>query len=134
MIRDYLFRARERTARYSGERWGVPIGLVGPAVVNDPAGRSQHEIDVLALAQGARRYDEGARIVVVGEAKSSNRRRDVRDLARLESIRDLLVRRGHDAADAHLARFSREGFDDALVQAAGRREDVDLVDLVELYG
>lgn len=31
--------AVEWTARHSGDRWGKPVGVVGPTVVNDPDGR-----------------------------------------------------------------------------------------------
>lgn len=126
--------ARVWTARYSGDRWGASVGEVGPAVVNDPAGRSQHQLDVLALPLGAGRHDEHAPIAVLGEAKCTNRLRSCADLTRLEHVRELLVRRGLDAADSHLALFSRDGFDEALRTVAGERADVHLIDLATLYG
>ncbi|MBT0774221.1 hypothetical protein KIH74_35080 [Kineosporia sp. J2-2] len=121
------------TARYSGDRWGQEIGRTGPAVVNDAAGRSQHQLDVLALERNSQRFDTKARIVMLGEAKSTNRKRTPADLERLERIRELLVARGWDAAAAQLALFSREGFDQNLVDVTGERADVHLIGLDDLY-
>lgn len=125
--------ARVWTARYSGDRWDRAVGEVGSAVVNDPAGRTQHEIDVVALERGARRHDPGAPIVVLGEAKSSNSPRTLGDLHRLEEIRDLLDRGGRVAAGARLALFGRSGFDENLTALAAGRPDVHLIDLQEVY-
>jgi AAA+ ATPase superfamily predicted ATPase len=122
------------TARYASATWGLPLGDVGPAVVNDPAGKTQYEIDVMALGAGARRGDERAPIAVLGEAKSTNQLRTLSDLARLERVRALLVTRGLDAGSALLALFSRTGFDADLVAVADKRDDVRLVDVEELYG
>ncbi|WP_407320359.1 hypothetical protein UQW22_07870 [Isoptericola halotolerans] len=68
--------ARVWAARFSGDRWGTPVGEVGPAVVNDSKGRSQHELDVVALPRGRRRHDGKAPIVVIGEAKATTKRRE----------------------------------------------------------
>jgi hypothetical protein len=126
--------ARVWTTRYSGLRWGgVRVGEVGPGVVNDSADKSQHELDVVALPRGKRRYDDKASIVVIGEAKSTNKLRTTGDLARLERIRDLLAQRGMKAAGAHLALFSRDGFHDALIKRAQDRDDVHLVGIDEMY-
>jgi AAA+ ATPase superfamily predicted ATPase len=125
--------ARVWTARFSGDRWGAPLGQVGPAVVNDPKGRRQHEIDVVGIERGRRQHDQEARLVVLGEAKSTNRRRTTADLRRLEHLREILGASGRDAAGAHFALFSRTGFDDNLVDEASRRDDVHLVTLDDLY-
>lgn len=125
--------ARVWTARFSGDRWGRPAGEVGPAVINDAKGRSQHEIDVVALERGRRRHDDKAPILVLGEAKSTTKQRTLSDLHRLEHIRQLLENGGRDAGRAHLALFSRTGFDENLARAAANREDVQLVTLEDLY-
>ncbi|GMA23835.1 hypothetical protein GCM10025864_15940 [Luteimicrobium album] len=125
--------ARVWTSRYSGDRWGERLGGVGPAVISDARSRSQHELDVVGLARGHDSGKKDARIVVLGEAKSTTKKRTLSDLARLEAIRDGLVTRGYDARDANLAVFSREGFDFNLTEAASTRADVHLVDLAQLY-
>jgi hypothetical protein len=125
--------ARVWTARYSAARLGVPVGEVGPAVVNDPDGRARHEIDVLALERGRRIHDHRAPVLVLGEAKSTNKARTVADLARLDRIRDTLVTRQLDAADARLVLFARNGFDQRLHDAAATRSDVHLITLDDLY-
>ncbi len=121
------------TQRYSGSRWAVELGEVGPAVINDREGKAQHQLDVVALARGSRRYDRRARVAVIGEAKSTNRARTEADLARLEKIRDALARGGLDVTSAHLALFSRDGFDKNVARIAAARADVHLVDLKTLY-
>jgi uncharacterized protein len=126
--------ARVWTGRYSGSRWGQPLGEVGPAVVNDARGRTQHQLDVVALARGHRHHDEKAPIVVLGEAKSTNKVRTMADLNRLEHINQLLHDAGRDVRNAHLALFSRTGFDARLSHEAAGRTDVHLVDLDDLYG
>lgn len=125
--------AVEWTARHAGERWGEGIGEVGPTVVNDPDGRAQHQLDVVALPRGVTRHTAGARVVVLGEAKSSNRRRAIGDIERLEHIRALLAGRGADTRGAQLALFGREGFDGNVQRAAAKRTDVHLIDLSTLY-
>lgn len=125
--------ARTWTAGYAGDRFGAPVGVVGPAVLTDDQRRSKHELDVVALDRRSARHSSSARIAVLGEAKSTHRRRSVSDVVRLEEIRATLVRRGHDAADAHLAVFSRTGFDPRLVELASTRPDVHLLDLPALY-
>lgn len=125
--------ARVWTAKYSAARLGVPVGEVGPAVVNDPAEGAQHQIDVLALERGRRIHDDKAPVLVLGEAKSTNAPRTAGDLARLDQIRDTLVARKLDAAGAQLVLFAREGFDERLHDLAAVRSDVHLVALEDLY-
>jgi uncharacterized protein len=126
--------SRVWAARYVSATWDLSLGDVGPAVVNDPAGRAQHEIDVMALGEGGRRGDEHAPIAILGEAKSTNQVRTSSDLERLERIRAVLVARGHDAGNALLVLFSRTGHTADLVTTAAQRDDVRLVDLDVLYG
>lgn len=125
--------ARVWTARYAGERFGAAVGRVGPAVVNDPGRRTQHEIDVVALPRGVPPYTPGAPVLVLGEAKASARARGLGDLRRLEMLRDVVGARGHDVSGTSLLLVSRSGFDDDLL-AAARGDRVHLVDLPTLYG
>ncbi len=125
--------ARVWTTRYSGDRWGEPVGVVGPAVINDPSGKTRHELDVVALAKGHKAGSGKAKVVVLGEAKATNKERSQTDLHRLHRIRDLLVSRGLDAGAARLTLFSREGFTHALTETAAGRDDVHLVTLEDLY-
>ncbi len=106
---------------------------VGTAVLNDPAGRARHEIDVVGLADGETLHRRGARVQVLGEAKATKRARGTADLARLERIRALLAGRGHDVASTRLMVFSRSGFDRDLRASARDRTDVELIDLERLY-
>jgi AAA+ ATPase superfamily predicted ATPase len=126
--------AREWTLRHaSPATLGGPVSIVGSAVLNDPAGRARHEIDVVALPQGETLHRPGAQIQAIGEAKSTNRPRGPGDLSRLDGIRDLLAVRGQDVTSTRLLVFSRSGFTEDLAAAAGSRPDVELVDLDRLY-
>ena len=124
--------ARRWTAKYAGDRFGRAVGEVGSAVVNDAAGRSQHEVDVVGVPRG-RRSGKTPQVVVLGEAKSSNKVRTVGDLTRLERIRGLLATHDEDNATADLVLFGRSGFDENLTSEAAGRTDVHLVDLAALY-
>jgi hypothetical protein len=66
-------------------------------------------------------------------SKASQSPRGMADLERLERIRAVLTGRGVDAEGAMLLLFGRSGFSSGLVAAAGRRADVELVDLDRLY-
>lgn len=126
--------AREWVRRFAGpDTLGGPVGEVGSTVVNDPAGRAQHEVDVVALAPGQRRHGNHPTVRVLGEAKASGTPRGLRDLDRLQRIRSLLTSRGIDAAAAKLLLFGRSGFSPDLVTAAGQLDDVELIDLDRLY-
>ncbi|MCM2576823.1 ATP-binding protein [Streptomyces meridianus] len=127
--------ARQWTRRHAHAV--LPDGLPGPVgttEVADPAARTRHEVDVLALVLGERPQSPRARIAVLGEAKATAARRGARDLERLERIRDLLAEQGHDTSGTTLALYSLHGFHDDVVQAGERRNDVLLVDLPGLYG
>jgi len=122
--------AREWTARHASEATlGGDVGEVGTTVVNDPAGRTLHEVDVVGLAAGQRRQGRNPTIRVLGEAKDTNRARGDNDLARLERIRELLASRGARVTHTRLLLFSRSGFDPALTRTAKNRPDVELIDL-----
>ncbi|UZN03140.1 AAA family ATPase [Cellulomonas sp. S1-8] len=125
--------ARTWTARYAGDTFGAPVGHVGSAVVNDPAHRTQHEVDVVALPRGVPLHTSGAPVLVLGEAKATTRPRGLADLRRLETLRDLVASRGHDVSATSLLLVSRNGFDDDL-RAAAHGGRVHLVDLPVLYG
>ncbi len=112
---------------------GLP-GPVGTTEVADPAARTKHEVDVLALALGERPQAPRARIALIGEAKATAARRGTGDLQRLEHIRGLLTGQGYDTTGATLALFSLHGFYPDLVELAARRDDLLLVDLPGLYG
>ncbi len=122
------------TRHYSEDHWPEPIGEVGRTVVNDPQGKAQHELDVVALRRGVRKQSARPEIVVLGEAKCTNGHRTLSDLARLDHIRGLLTRRGVGVEKAVLALFSRSGFEGGLQKAAAKRDDVRLIDLPTLFG
>lgn len=126
--------ARDWAMRFASEEAALPIGTVGSATISDPAGRTRHEIDVLALAPGVRPNSSNAAITLIGEAKATVAQREPRDLERLEHLRGLLTEQGHQASDAVLALFSLNGFRPELRKAAARRQDVMLVDTTALYG
>jgi hypothetical protein len=89
---------------------------------------------VVALEEGETAGRRDARVALLGEAKATNRPRDLDDLERLEHVRRLLVDQGTRAAGATLALFSRAGFERRLRDAAAGRQDVLLIDLAHLYG
>lgn len=128
--------AREWTARHAGvETLGGPAGEVGTTVINDSSGKAQYEVDVVVLAAGQRRQARNPEILAIGEAKDSDRQRTMRDLARLDRIRSLLVARGAGASSVKLLLFSRSGFDVKLEIVATERDDIELIDLNRIrYG
>jgi hypothetical protein len=88
---------------------GTRLGDVGPGTVNDPDARTQHELDVVAAPQCAAVHGASAPIAILGQAIATHRRRGLHDLARLDHLRDLLGAPGHEATDASLALFGRDG-------------------------
>ncbi|MFD4144389.1 ATP-binding protein [Streptomyces sp. NPDC058572] len=127
--------ARDFTRRYAHAL--LPGGLPGPVgttEVADPAARTKHEVDVIALAAGQRPQSPRAKIALIGEAKATAARRGTGDLERLERIRGLLADQGHDTTASTLAFYSLHGFHPDLVELADRRDDLLLVDLPTLYG
>jgi hypothetical protein len=124
--------AREFTFRYaSPATTGGSVAQVGPAVINDAAERSQHQIDVVAVG----RADDGhAPVLALGEAKHTAKPLRRADLERLERIRALVeAKHGRSASGAKLLLFSAEGFDRQLHDTATGRSDVELIDLDRMY-
>ena len=124
--------AREFTFRFAADATvGGRASIVGPAVVNDSSGRTQHEVDVVAIG----RDPSGAEVVLsLGEAKHTIAKRTLADLRRLERVRGLVAEKHPSAATAKLLLFSASGFDRNLINDAHRRRDVELIDLDRIYG
>lgn len=126
--------SREWVRRYAGEETlGGAVGEVGTTVVNDSREKAQHEVDVLALAAGQRKWAARPVVRVIGEAKDADQVRTASDVDRLEKIRSLLVGKGAEASDAKLMLFARSGFSPDVEQAAAAREDLELVDLQRIH-
>ncbi|MER5223513.1 AAA family ATPase [Streptomyces flaveus] len=112
----------------------LPVGHTGSTEVPDPGARTQHEVDVLALAPGDLPRKPRRTITLIGEAKATATPRSLTDLQRLERIRGLLITQGHQADNAVLALYSLNGFWPDLEAHATERPDVLLIDLAALYG
>ena len=127
----------ENLARYwtlhfaSEETLGGRLSRVGATQVSDTAGRSLLELDVAAVAD-----EPGAsgrpRLLLIGDAKFSDKSRGLDDLRRLERARELLGMKA-DVANTRLALFSRRPPRRELLAAVAGRGDVILVDLERLY-
>ncbi|PRY01722.1 AAA family ATPase [Allonocardiopsis opalescens] len=126
--------AAEWTVRYGRREAGLETGGAGPATLPCKEHRTSHEIDVLGLVRGARPRTAGAGVAFVAEAKARDRPPGIEQLRRLEHIRELLNRSGHDAADAPLGLFSANGFTDEVRAEALHRQDVLLIGMEHLYG
>jgi uncharacterized protein len=103
---------------------------VGFGVVNDPEGRTQIEVDVVAL--GVEQPNSPRRIVSLGEAKWG----EVighRHLQRLARARDLLRLKGYDTEGTVLALYGGAGFTDELTAAAAGDDGIRLVGVDRLY-
>src|SRR5581483_12356809 len=92
--------AAEWVARYATDEAGLSVGPVGQSVVACREHQTGHEIDVLALARGARPRTPGVPIVFIGEAKYRDRRPGLAELRRLEHVASLLTAAGHNASAA----------------------------------
>ncbi|BEL01924.1 ATP-binding protein [Actinoplanes sichuanensis] len=103
---------------------------VGSGTVNDPANRTQIEIDVVALA--AQHSNGPRRVVSLGEAKWGEVIGQ-RHLERLARARDLLPPAGYDTEDTVLTLYGGAGFTDDLTAAAAADDRILLVDLDRLY-
>jgi AAA+ ATPase superfamily predicted ATPase len=122
--------ARRWTIRYASEQTtGGRLARVGATQVNDPAGRSQAEVDVVGIRAG----EDTTTVGLLGEAKFRTAPAGVVVLAQLERARDLLARSTTVQDDVKLIVFSASGFDRALLATAHERRDVELVDLERLY-
>ena len=125
--------AREWTARHaSQETTGGDVGRVAPAVVNDPGGATQHQVDVVAFARGS--GGRRPQVRLLGEAKYTRQAVGPAQLDRLERIRRAIEAQGRaDVGLVRYALFSAAGFDSDLRRRVSRRGDVELVDLGRLY-
>jgi AAA+ ATPase superfamily predicted ATPase len=124
--------AREWVRWYGPEAGLDDIGHVGSTVVSCREHRG-HEVDVVALGRDSRPRSRGARITVLGEAKSTNQRLTTSDIQRLRHILGLLAAHGYDVKDTAFALFSRTGFSAELVKAASATQ-THLIDLPTMYG
>jgi uncharacterized protein len=103
-------------AQQAGENlFGAPVGEVGSGVVNDPANKSQIEVDVVVFAPAP--PGETRRIISLGEAKWGEVM-GPRHVARLRRARDLLAA-SYDTTDCVLACYSAAGFHGDLRGATG---------------
>ena len=126
--------ATEWTVRYAQDEAGLEAGAVGQSVISCREHKTGHEIDVLALARGARPRTADTPIAFLAEAKSRERSPGLAELRRLEHLRDLLTAAGHDATGVTVGLFSTTGFTPELAAEAarpGRR--ILLIGLDEIY-
>jgi hypothetical protein len=104
-------------------------GNVGQGVINDAAGRSSHEVDVVVTGLG----DGRPPLLAIGEAKW-NEVMGVRHLERLRHIRHLLEAHGkYDVSSTRLACFSGAGFTDELHGIAAEDDRILLVSPEDLF-
>jgi AAA+ ATPase superfamily predicted ATPase len=103
---------------------------VGSGTVNDPASRSQIEIDVVALA--AQQSNGPRRILSLGEAKWGEIIGH-HHLQRLATARDLLRLKGFGTEDTVLTLYGGAGFTEELTATAATDDRILLVSLDRLY-
>ncbi|NUR70627.1 MAG: ATP-binding protein [Hamadaea sp.] len=103
---------------------------VGSGVVNDPANRTQIEIDVAVLA--AQDSHGSRRVLSLGEAKWGEVM-GTHHLDRLARARELLTLKGYATDDTVLACYGGAGFTPELIAAAAKDRRILLVDLHQLY-
>lgn len=124
---------REWALRFAApETFGGPVAEVGSAVLSDPANRTSHELDLVAVGEPP--LGDGPRpLLAIGEVKWGRRLGEA-DLDRLSRIRALLNgRSGYETRDVRLLLASAEGFTEQLDTIGAKRPDVVLVDLPRLY-
>ncbi|MEV0806427.1 ATP-binding protein [Micromonospora sp. NPDC050200] len=111
---------------------GGSVAEASSATLTDPASRTSHELDLVALGEPP--LGDGPRpLLAIGEVKWG-RRLGVSDLERLGRLRELLLSRpGFDTSATRLLLASAEGFTEELTGVASGRADVVLVDLDVLY-
>ena len=108
---------------------GIPVSQVGSGLVNDPERKQSHEVDVAAFGNDA----DGRRVLLaIGEAKWAEPL-GTGHLARLQRIRDLLVRAGQPGADT--ARLLLFGSTEPSAHLHGPAEagEVQIIRLSDLY-
>lgn len=106
----------------------APVARVQAGVVNDPAQRRSHQLDLVAFSLG--KPGSAANVVAIGETKL--RQVDTRDLHRLVRLRTLVALRHPVDPDCLLVLASASGFSPELRPLAQRRQVV-LVGLEDLY-
>lgn len=122
---------REWVLAYASESTvGGQANEARSAVVACAQHRAGHEIDVVAVEDlpGSSR-----KVLAIGEAKATEKPVGDGELARLDHLRELLPP-SKAPGEVRLLLFSRSGFTKELTQSAGRRRDVELIDLDRLYG
>jgi hypothetical protein len=116
-------------AQQAGERlFGSPVGEVGAGVVNDPAGKTQLEIDVAVFAPAE--AGKPRRVISIGEVKWGQVM-GRQHVDRLRRARDLLAAT-HDTTDCVLTCYSAAGFDGDLRSVDDTR--LALIGIEDLYG
>ncbi|WDZ86289.1 AAA family ATPase [Micromonospora cathayae] len=128
----------EETVRQWALRFAAPETFAGivaeasAATLTDPASRTSHELDLVALGEPP--PGDGPRpLLAISEVKWG-RTLGRPDLDRLERARDLLSRRpGVEASATRLLLASGDGFTEDLRESAAGRDDVVLVDPERLY-
>lgn len=103
---------------------------VETGTVNDPAGRTTHEVDIVATGHA----DDGPRpLLAIGEVKWGDTVGQAH-LDRLRHIRALLAAQGRaGAADCRLVLTSASGFTDDLEEQARTTDEIVLVHAADLY-
>lgn len=108
--------------------FGAPVGEVGSGIVNDPANRTQIEVDVAVLAPPE--PGRSRRLISLGEVKWGQVM-TAQHTTRLARARDLLAD-SFDVSDCTLACYSAAGFSADLRSATN--SGLILVSLGDLYG
>ncbi|MFE3545505.1 ATP-binding protein [Nocardia sp. NPDC059177] len=106
---------------------GYP-GTVGSGIVNDPANRTTHEVDVVVFGEGP---DGTESLLSIGEVKW-NDTMGMGHLDRLRRIRDLLSAK-YDTSRTRLICYSAAGFMPGLANEAVQGADIVLIGLADLY-
>lgn len=118
-------------------RWHAAPGALGgqrsrvlSGVLPDPENKTSHELDVVVLGRGPEGQEK---VLAIGEAKS-NDTVGRGHLARLERLRELLIRRDPRADESvKLLLFTGNGFTPDLEEEAEARSDLERIDLERLY-
>ncbi|MEO3861741.1 ATP-binding protein [Acrocarpospora sp. B8E8] len=120
---------RDWTLHFAEDRFGGWPVEVTAGTVNDPANRTTHELDVVAIG-----HADGGKppLLAIGEAKWGDTM-GIGHLDRLRHIRDLLSHNDrYDTSQTRLICFSATGFTDDLLHSRDQGK-VDLITLSDLY-